>query len=252
MFRNKILLMSCLLPILLVGCNSDITQVNNIPLSKKQINTQLEAQLSLTGLSCEKDSAVIESVKQNIIDDLIDQEFLIREAQKQDIKVSEEEISSKFYELMNIWDDNEENQKALRAQGYTTENMKEMVEQQLIIDKLMDSLVTISDRQLEDYYKSHLFLFSKYTIKSNQGSSEVLFPQLPFQVQQTIREGKDVVGKPHILDGSQSKIIITEIATLNFDQVQSDVKNQLTEELKLQKAQELILRLRGEAQISTN
>ena len=80
------------------------------------------------------------ALRLNVINNLIDQNLLIQEAEKRDIKVSDNDIEFKYTETLKNWKAGGELQKSLKAQGYTEGNMKEMVRNQQLIQGLSDSL----------------------------------------------------------------------------------------------------------------
>lgn len=235
-FLNKIIF-----PILLLlaltgtGCSRNAATINGNSIPDSEINRIVAAQEQLMGLPSENQK---DAIRKNVIEKIIDQTLLLQEAKKQGITVSDQEITQKYNELKKEWDLNSETQKSLKAQGFTESNMKDKAKDQLIIDKLSQSLVQVSNQQIKDYYQSHLYEFSLYTKKDGT----VSFNQLPVQIQQSIREGKNV------LDQSQTQI--TKITQQPFDQVQEQAKDILTHEQQIAKTQELITKLRQEAKIS--
>lgn len=92
--------------------------------------------------------------------------------QKEGIMVSDQKITQKYNELKKAWDTNVETQKSLKAQGYTEANMKEKVHDQLMVDNLTKSLVKVSDEQVKNYYQSHLFMYSLYTVRSGAAQDQ--------------------------------------------------------------------------------
>lgn len=233
-FLNKIIF-----PILLLfalagtGCSRNAATVNGNSIPDSEITRIVMAQEQLMGSPSKNQK---DAIRNNVIEKIIDQTLLLQEAKKQGITVSDQEITQKYNDLKKKWDLNSETQKSLKAQGFTESNMKDKAKDQLIMDKLSQSLIQVSDQQIKDYYQSHLYEFSLYTIKEGT----VSFNQLPVQIQQSIREGKNVL--------NQSQI--TKIIQQPFDQVQEQAKDILTHEQQIAKTQELITKLRQEAKIS--
>lgn len=256
-----------ILTFVLIGCSRNSVTVDGASIPESDISRIVTAQEQMMGPLAKNQEAAIRA---NVTQTLVNQALLLQEANKEGIKVTDQEVSQKYNELKKAWDTNVETQKSLKAQGYTEANMKEKVIDQLMIDNLTKRLVKVSDEQVQNFYQSHLFQYSLYTLRTGEAKdqtaakalsedtsklkeSTISYSQLPVQIQQAIREGRDLVNRPNTVatDGSRySVIIMTAVTPQPFEHVQTQVKEQYVSDQRIAKTQELIAKLRKEAHIS--
>lgn len=252
-----------LLIIPLSGCGTSTVTVNNDPIPDSEINQMMKAQEALMGdVSDDQEKAL----RENIINNLINQNLLIQEAQKRDIKVSDKDIETKYDETLKNWKAGGELQKSLKAQGFTDSNMKEMIKDQLLIQGLSDSLITVNEEQLENYFKEHSYEYNTYTSKKAEGSTNIdasekldsakesilSYYEFPLQLQQSIQANKLPFNVPQISklnDKSYQALEITAINKQSFEDVQEQVKQAYKTQVETAKVQELLSSLKTQATI---
>lgn len=250
---------------LLTGCGSTV-KVNNVSIPNDQINSIVKAQELLMGkVSSDQEKAL----RLNVINKIIDQTLLIKEAQKRGIQVSEKDVETNYIETLKNWKVGGELKKSLKAQGYTEGNMKEMVRNQLLIQGLSDSLIIITDEQLLNHFKIHSYEYANYTILEAEGQTDteargklqsaekatILFSQLPYQIQQSIQSNKLVINEPRIInlnDKSYQAINVTSIKNQAYEDVKEKIKQSFKSQNEILKTQELITNLRSQANIKMN
>lgn len=250
---------------MLTGCGSAVT-VNNVSIPNDKITSIVKAQEQLMGkVSGDQEK----SLRINVINNLIDQNLLIQEAIKLGIQVSENDITTKYTETLKNWKTGGELQKSLKAQGYTEGNMKEMVKNQLLIQGLSNSLITVTDEQLLNYFKTHAYEYATYTTQKAEGQSsaeaqanlnpskETLlgFAQLPYQVQQNIQKNILVMNESQIINlnsKSFQAIKITAIKNQSLEGAKEQVKQSFKSQNEIANTQNLLAQLKAQANIKTN
>ena len=142
-----ILIVAVVLTLALAGCSKNLVSVEGVSVPESDISRIVAAQEELMGPSAKNQEA---SIQANVTQNLVNQALLIQEATKEGITVTDQEITQKYEEIKQDWDSNPETQKSLEAQGYTEDNMKDKVREQLLIDKLTQTLGKDQKRQIAE------------------------------------------------------------------------------------------------------
>lgn len=104
------------------------------------------------------DQSAIVSFKKNILDQLIDTELLYQQAQKEKIKISNDEINLEIDKLKKNFSSPEEFDEALKVNNITPAQLKENIKRQLMINFILEEArkqVSISDEELLEYYNEN-------------------------------------------------------------------------------------------------
>lgn len=104
------------------------------------------------------DQSTILSFKKNILNQLIDYELLYQQAQKEKVKISNDEINLEIEKIKDNFPSPEEFDEALKANNTTLSQLKEDIKRQLMINKVLEetrSQVSISDEDLLEYYNKN-------------------------------------------------------------------------------------------------
>jgi parvulin-like peptidyl-prolyl isomerase len=102
----------------------------------------------------------IKELKENILEQMIDEKILIHEANRKKIKVTRKEIQDGIEEIKKRFASEEEYNQELTKQGLTEEKFKEQVRDQLMVIKLIDEEVKAkvsppTDTEIEEFYKQN-------------------------------------------------------------------------------------------------
>lgn len=104
------------------------------------------------------DQSAIVSFKKNILDQLINTELLYQQAQKEKIKISNDEINLEIDKIKDNFSSPEEFNEALKANNITLVRLKEDIKRQLMINSVLEKTrnqVSISDEELLEYYNDN-------------------------------------------------------------------------------------------------
>lgn len=104
------------------------------------------------------DQSAIVSFKKNILDQLIDYELLYQQAQKEKIKISNDEINLEIDKIKDNFSSPEEFDEALKANNITLVRLKEDIKRQLMINSILEETrnqISISDEELLEYYNEN-------------------------------------------------------------------------------------------------
>jgi len=104
------------------------------------------------------DQPAIVSFKKNILNQLIDYELLYQQAQKEKVKISNDEINLEIYKIKDNFSSPEEFDEALKVNNITLVRLKEDIKRQLMINSVLEETrnqVSISDQELLEYYNEN-------------------------------------------------------------------------------------------------
>ena len=104
------------------------------------------------------DQSAIVSFKKNILNQLIDYELLYQHAQKEKVKISNDEINLEIDKIKDNFSSPEEFNEALKANNITLVRLKEDIKRQLMINSILEETrnqVSISDEELLEYYNDN-------------------------------------------------------------------------------------------------
>ncbi len=104
------------------------------------------------------DQSAIVSFKKNILDQLIDYELFYQQAQKEKVKISDDEINLEIDKIKDNFSSPEEFNEALKANNITLVRLKEDLKRQLMINSILEGTsnqVSISDEELLEYYNEN-------------------------------------------------------------------------------------------------
>ncbi|MFP4642676.1 MAG: SurA N-terminal domain-containing protein [Dehalococcoidia bacterium] len=114
-------------------------------------------------------------LKQQIVDQLVDQALLVQEADSRDITVSEDEIQSQYEETVKRFEDEDAFEQELEEQGLSREDLKNLIADNIKIESLQDAVLEEAEidaptedevRELYDQYSQEQELPSFDEIKS--------------------------------------------------------------------------------------
>lgn len=141
-----------------------VAVVNGAVITRTAYDEELkryEKQMAMSGKA--PDAAQLDSVKQKVLDGLVDRELLKQEAQKQGIKVDDHEVEEQIAGLKKRFPSEAEFNKALSAMNLTEAQLKTQYKQDMMIKQLIDrqiaSKVTVSDADTKAFYDANPDLF---------------------------------------------------------------------------------------------
>lgn len=137
-----------------------IAEVNESGITSDQLQSvflNTISQYDDTTLSGLEQSAIV-SLKKNILNHLIDHELLYQQAQKEKVKISNDEINLEIDKIKANLSSPEEFNEALKASNITLARLKEDIKKQLMINSVLEETrnqVSISDEELLEYYNEN-------------------------------------------------------------------------------------------------
>ena len=163
----------------LAGCSKKDTaaKVNGEAISNSQLDqqlTQLKKQYPNMFDGADGEGRLLD-FKQRLLDNLINAKLIEQAAQDKGIKVTDAEIKKQIDQLKAGFKDKKQFEDALKSAGMTLDALTEQIRQQLMTQKLIESLSKnqkVTDADIKTYYDANK---SQFFQKSAKRSSHILF-----------------------------------------------------------------------------
>jgi len=137
-----------------------IAEVNELGITSNQLQSAFLNAISQydDAVLSSLDQSAIVSFKKNILDQLIDYELIYQQAQKEKVKISNDEINLEIDKIKDNFSSPEEFDEAIKANNITLVRLKEDIKRQLMINSILEETrnqVSISDEELLEYYNEN-------------------------------------------------------------------------------------------------
>lgn len=134
-----------------------IAEVNELGITSNQLQSAFLNAISRydDAVLSSLDQSAIVSFKKNILEQLIDYELIYQQAQKEKVKISNDDINLEIDKIKDNFSSPEEFDEALKANNITLVRLEEDIKRQLMINSILEETrnqVTISDEELLEYY----------------------------------------------------------------------------------------------------
>jgi peptidyl-prolyl cis-trans isomerase SurA len=186
-FRNVsvpvvLILASGLLPI--AGCNRGhnadvVATVNGHAIMQADLDKAYKLQLGDPAQQQQPSQEQADSLRLNVLRELIDEEIVEQRASKMNLTATNEEVDAKLAEMKAPYTE-EQFQQRLKASNQTIDDVKHSLRRSLTINKLLNkeinSKITVTDADVTSYYNQHKAEFNlletKYHIATIQVTSQ--------------------------------------------------------------------------------
>lgn len=124
----------------LTGCTKDevVAKVNDSEITKTELYDYL-----------------VEQGGEQALDALISEKIVDSEIEKQNIQVSNEEIDENLAEMQEYYGGEEELNNAIASYGYTLDDIKDNIEINLQLEKILEPYIEISDEDINAYFEEN-------------------------------------------------------------------------------------------------
>ncbi|MCA0987722.1 SurA N-terminal domain-containing protein [Guptibacillus algicola] len=140
-----------------VDADSVVATVNGEEISGKDYNSMLmQTQLRYTmeGKDPSK-TETAETIKKEVMDNLIGQELLLQEAKEQGFEASDKEVETELDQVKSQFESEEQLQEALKAQGITLEQLERQYANIVVVDKYVEENVKtpeVTEEEMKAFY----------------------------------------------------------------------------------------------------
>lgn len=141
-----------------------MAEVNGKRILRSEVDKYYKLQLGSAGEQQKPSAEQESSLRLSILDVLIERQIELQRAEKLGLVTTDDEVESKLNEMKSSYTE-EKFQEELKKQGQTLDDLKRDIRDNLTIQKLMNkevnSKITISESDLTSYYNSHKAEFNR-------------------------------------------------------------------------------------------
>jgi len=135
--------------------------VNGVNITRTEVDKFYRTQLNPDSPEPSQDEAL--SLQLNILDELINNQILLQRAKKTGLEAADGEVEDKFTESKSPYTE-DEFQRQLKTRGYTVDDLKVAIRQQLSIQKVINrevvAKITVTDQDVQDFYNQNRAQFN--------------------------------------------------------------------------------------------
>lgn len=137
--------------------------VNDDPITLSELNEALKPyarQISSSNYGPEEERKMLFGIRQDILNRMIDETLSDQESKKLGVSVDENDVDGQIEQMKSQhFLTEEELRKALAGEGYTLEQYRQRIKEQLLRLKLISievkSKIAITEKEIRDYYEEH-------------------------------------------------------------------------------------------------
>jgi peptidyl-prolyl cis-trans isomerase SurA len=130
--------------------------VDGKDITRAEVDKFYRTQLNPDAPEPSQDEAL--SLKLNILDELINNQILLEKAKKLGLEAADGEVEDKFTEFKSPYTE-DEFQRQLKARGYTVNDLRSDIRQQISIQKVINrevvAKITVTDEDVQDFYNQN-------------------------------------------------------------------------------------------------
>ncbi len=135
--------------------------VDGAPITRAEVDKYYRTQLNPDAPEPSQDEAL--SLRLNVLDELINNHILLEKAKTLGLQAADGEVEDKFTEFKSPYTE-EEFQRQLKARGYTVDDLRNDIRQQLSIQKVINhevvAKITVTDQDVQDFYNQNRAQFN--------------------------------------------------------------------------------------------
>jgi peptidyl-prolyl cis-trans isomerase C len=137
-----------------------VATVNDVKITAQELEQKLgliKARYASMGMPIEGEQ--LNQLRESILDNLIEKQLLYQESKASGIEVDNEKIENEINKLKAQFESQEDFRKKIASSDYTEDSLRqEMVENMAIrqlIEEKIESKISVSDKELENYFKEN-------------------------------------------------------------------------------------------------
>lgn len=135
-------------------------EVNGTKISSAEVEAQLASVLGshASQLQGEEGQKMIEQFRKQILEQLIEYELIVQQAEKEGIKVSDDEVKKRIDDIKKQFQSDADFKAALSQAGITEAELPEKVKKQLLAEKMLDKLfkdIKVEESEMKEYYEKN-------------------------------------------------------------------------------------------------
>ncbi|WP_078596958.1 SurA N-terminal domain-containing protein [Evansella clarkii] len=143
------------------GSEEAAARVNGEEITVNELDEMLHQRLAMWGLDPEdeENEEMVHMLRDELLNQMITNEILVQEAERQEITVDTEEVDAQLEQIIAQFPSEEDYEAALQQQNYTEELLRSEIEAELrreellTLDHLDESELEVSEEEVLEYYE---------------------------------------------------------------------------------------------------
>jgi len=137
----------------------------------------------------------VQSIKQDLLEKLIEDKLILQEAKKSNVKIEDSLIKARMLQIRKRYGSEEEFQRSLAIQGFTEADIEEKIREQAamynIIEQKVKSQITISPSEVTDFYYEN---FEQFQFPEERSLKYIKTPDnnIARKIEAGIKKGEDL------------------------------------------------------------
>ena len=192
-----------------------IAIINNTVITSKELSDFLSfMRLQLASerqYSPEELDFKLQSIKQDLLEKLIEDKLILQEARKNSVKVEESLIKARMLQIKKRYKSDEEFQRSLAIQGLTEADIEEKIGEQAlmysIIEQKVKSQITISPSEVTDFYYANIEEF-KFPEERDLKYVKTTDKNVAQEIENSVNKGQELTSaaEEHVLEINTLKV----------------------------------------------
>jgi parvulin-like peptidyl-prolyl isomerase len=153
----------------------------------------------------------LQSIKQDLLEKLIEDKLILQEARKNSVLVEESLIKARMLQIKKRYKSDEEFQRSLAIQGLTEADIEEKIREQAlmynIIEQKVKSQITISPSEITDFYYANIEDF-KFPEERDLKYVKTTDKNVAQEIENSVNKGQELTSaaEEHVLEINTLKV----------------------------------------------
>jgi peptidyl-prolyl cis-trans isomerase C len=148
------------------GSKSIVAVVNGDEITRADFDREMAiVQRQLLRMKKPQSALNLSEIKKEVLESLINKQLLYQESLKQDITISEAELSEQMQKVKERFPDEKTFKELLKKEGLSLDKLQSQITRDLMLQRYIDTQfvknITVSDQEAKDYYEGNLNMFKK-------------------------------------------------------------------------------------------
>jgi parvulin-like peptidyl-prolyl isomerase len=135
-------------------------EVNGVKIYSSEVEAQLNSVLGshASQFQGEEGKKMLDQFRKQILEQLIEFELIVQKAEKEGIKVTDEEVKKRIEEIKKQFPSEADYKNALSQAGLTESELPQKVKKQLLAEKMIEKLfkdIKVEEAEMKDYYEKN-------------------------------------------------------------------------------------------------
>lgn len=214
--KTFLLLLAAVLILTATGCGQDsggnekVAVINGEAIYRQELDTQMEQvkasyQQQGQDLEAEENKEVLENLKKQVLDEMINNTVLLQQAEKEGVNTRAQEVESQLEEIKSQFDDENQFNQALETNNLTEADLKKEISDQYTVERYMQKVIaeeqlSVAEDEVKDFYDQE--------IEQQPEGEKPDFEEVKTQIEEMLKQEKMQEAKSELLKGLKENMQI--------------------------------------------